>query len=115
MKKRLAVGGLGAVAVGFTAMIVWAAAEKGLMQGFGVVLAERWGVVALADLYLGFIFVAAWIFAVEQRRRTALAWTVALFFLGNLATILYLMVRILRSDDWREALLGSAPPTTKVS
>lgn len=42
----------------FLATIVWAASEKGLIEGFGLVLAERWGVVGILDLYLGFLVIA---------------------------------------------------------
>lgn len=103
---------LGLLVVAFTGLIVWAGSEKGLSEGFRVVLAERWGVVALADLYLGFMIAAAWVFALESRRITATLWTVALFALGNPVLLIYFWLRLGRLGTVRAALLGTATNST---
>lgn len=99
------------LATAFLATIVWAAMEKGLFEGFGLVLAERWGVVGIADLYLGFLVIAGWMAACERRVSSAVAWIVGLFLLGNLITLLYVAVRAWRASTWREVFVPARTPT----
>jgi uncharacterized BrkB/YihY/UPF0761 family membrane protein len=44
-------------------LIVWASLEKNVLEIFKVMWAERWGIVTLLDLYLGFLIAGAWIVA----------------------------------------------------
>lgn len=41
------------LAVVLIALIVWASVEKHVLEIFRVMLAERWGIVTLIDLYAG--------------------------------------------------------------
>ncbi|MEQ8821980.1 MAG: hypothetical protein RLY93_17230 [Sumerlaeia bacterium] len=94
------------LAAGFTGSIVWASAESDVLAGFGALLDYRWGWVATIDLYLGFLFVIAWIGAIERPRWTVPIWALGLLLLGNLVTLIYLAMRLWRSPDVRTALLG---------
>jgi len=85
-----AVGGLALVG-----LIVWAMGADD--RGLGVVLSEMmrepWSVVPLSDLYLGFFIAAAVIVLFERRLWVGLLWAVPVFFLGNVVTAAWLVVR----------------------
>ena len=76
--------------------IYWALEADG--RGLGVVLAEMfaapWTVVTLIDLYLGFAIAAAMMLLVEKNRLIALFWALPVFFLGNVWTALWLVIRL---------------------
>jgi hypothetical protein len=55
--------------------------------------------VTLLDLYIGFAIVAAAIYAAESGKPVAVLWIVAILFLGNLITLIWLIQRILRSPS----------------
>jgi hypothetical protein len=73
--------------------IAWAMSKAPFWASFGAIVADPWGLVTLADLYLGFFACAAIIALAERRAGVALAWIVALFVLGNLVTGLWLALR----------------------
>jgi hypothetical protein len=74
-------------------LIVRASLEKSVIVIFEQLLAERWGVVTLIDLYAGFAFVILWIGVCERKWTRTLAWTIAIMGLGNLATLAYIALR----------------------
>lgn len=65
------------------------------LSGFDNVLAEPWGVVTLMDVMLGGVCMGAVIFAYESDKRVALAWTVAIFPLGHVVSVAWLLWRFL--------------------
>lgn len=79
------------------AMIVASSLEMSLWQGLKATVDTRWGITTMVDLYAGLAVVAGWIAWRERSvARTAL-WIVALGLLGNLATLVYLLIACLRS------------------
>ncbi|GMV26517.1 MAG: hypothetical protein AMXMBFR58_25480 [Phycisphaerae bacterium] len=88
-------------------LIVWASLEKHVLEIFKVMLAERWGIVTLIDLYGGFVVTATWICVLERRAWRAVPWLVAMFFLGNLATAIYVVFRAWRARNIRDIFIGA--------
>lgn len=80
----------------FSASVFWAlgAEPRGTMEVLAALFADPWTVVTFLDLYLGFLIIAAVIFFFEQSRRTAFFWAVPIFFLGNIWTVIWLIVRL---------------------
>lgn len=88
---------LAAGALTLAALIAWAFATGApFWESFGAVAANPWGLVGLADLYLGFLVSAVVIALVEGNRISAATWIVALFFLGNIASAIWLALRLRR-------------------
>lgn len=75
------------------AAIAVAVHHSDVITGLQRVIAHPWGVVTLLDLGVGLLFVAAWIAVVEPRPRCAAGWIIALFLLGNVVTLVYLLWR----------------------
>ena len=67
--------------------------------------ADPWGLATLVDLLIGLVLVSAWIFVLEPRRGAWLAWTISLFLLGNISTVIFFAVRIRHSESLRTWLL----------
>lgn len=93
------------LAIVLIGLIVWASLEKHVLEIFKVMLAERWGIVTLIDLYGGFVVTATWICVLERRAWRAAPWLVAIFFLGNLATAIYVVFRACRSRSIRDMFM----------
>ena len=56
--------------------------------------ADPWGVVALIDLYLGFVFLAVLIWLFERNKLIALAFILPLPFLGNIWAAVWIVWRL---------------------
>ena len=82
------------LAAGFAVLIVWAALTADFAASFAIITADPWGVVSLADLYLGFVLFAAIIVAVDGARAASIGWVVALMVLGNLVAAVWLILRL---------------------
>lgn len=80
--------------VGLTLLIVFAALEAPINESFGRITQDLWGWTTLADLYLGFILIAVIIAYFEEKPSIALFWILPLFFLGNLWSALWLVLRL---------------------
>lgn len=78
------------------ALIVWAAASAGqsLSEAVAWLVSGPWGVVTLADLYLGFAILAVLIWMLEPDRRIALLFILPLPLLGNVWAALWMVVRL---------------------
>jgi hypothetical protein len=87
---RILFAGLG---LGFAALIVWASLNADFGQSFDAIASDPWGVVSLADLYLGFFIFAAFVFLVDGVRPASFAWVIALMVLGNALAVVWLVVR----------------------
>lgn len=57
-------------------------------------MANRWGQVTLADLYLGFFLSAIVIASFEKSPLTAALWILPIPFIGNLWTGIWFLVRL---------------------
>lgn len=83
----------GALGVGFAALIVWASMNANFGESFTAIAADPWGIVSLADLYLGFLIFAVFVFLVDGARPASFAWVIALMFLGNVLAVIWLVLR----------------------
>ncbi len=72
-------------------LIVWAATRAAISEDAATMTDLPWGVVALADLYLGLLFVGIWIGFRERGTVPILLWLAALVILGNVATAAYVV------------------------
>ncbi|MBT9292018.1 hypothetical protein [Prosthecodimorpha staleyi] len=98
-----------AAAAVFAGVIVWASRRADLFASFATVAADPWGLVALIDLYLGFVVTTGLVAAFERRVGVVLAFVVALFVLGNLATLGWVAWRA--PSIARRLAASAAPPT----
>lgn len=76
-----------------TIMIGLAAFEASIFQSFARITQDLWGWVTLFDLYLGFILIAVFIAHIERDAWVAILWIIPLFFLGNIWSALWFVVR----------------------
>ncbi|MEO1252063.1 MAG: DUF1475 family protein [Pseudomonadota bacterium] len=83
-------------ALALAAAIVWAvgADDRGLGPVLAEMLSEPWTIVTLIDLYLGFFIGAVVIFLFEKSWPARLFWAAPVFFLGNVWTALWLLIRL---------------------
>jgi hypothetical protein len=79
------------------AAILIAGSQSNVLAGLRYVIANPWGVVTLLDLGVGLLFVAVWLALVEPNPWRAAAWIAALFILGNVVTLAYLLSRTCRA------------------
>ena len=87
------------------ATILHASAQSHVLDGLRHLIANPWGVVTLLDLGIGLLFVAIWLALVEPNPWAAAAWIIALFLLGNVVTLAYLLSRTCRARNLRERVL----------
>lgn len=83
------------------------ASHHNLWASLWHLLADPWGVVTLLDLSVGLLFVAAWIGIVEPRPWCAAGWIVALFILGNVITLVFLLWRTRDARRFADLFLPS--------
>lgn len=81
------------------AAIVWASmtANQSLAEAVGWLVSKPWGVVSLIDLYLGFVFIAIFIWILEPDKRIALLFILPLPVLGNIWPALWVVWRLKRA------------------
>jgi hypothetical protein len=72
-------------------LIVWAFTQAPFWASFGHIMSMPWGYVSLVDLYLGFLCTYVVIYLNEPSKKIAFLWMVAIFFLGNLVTALWVV------------------------
>lgn len=79
----------------FAGSIIWGFADgRSVVPLLEIMLAEPWGVVTLADLYLGFVLVAGIIILLEPNRTTGIAWGASVVILGNVITAAWIVFRL---------------------
>ncbi len=81
------------------------ASEHSLWHSLQYLLADPWGLVTLLDLSVGLIVIAAWMALLEPRPLCASVWIVALFLLGNVVTLIFLLWRTRRAQTFAELFL----------
>ena len=77
-------------------LIVWAmmTAGQSLPEAIAWLVSGPWGVVTLADLYLGFALLAVLIWLVEPDKRIALLFILPLPVLGNVWAAVWVALRL---------------------
>ena len=85
---------IAALGIGLTVLIVLAALEAPINESFGRITEDLWGWTALVDLYLGFILIAIVIAVFEENKGVALFWIVPLFFLANIWSALWFVLKL---------------------
>ncbi len=76
-----------------TGLIVWAMMVGDFSAAGDFLLGKPWGIVAMTDLYLGFLLIALVIYLAEPDKRIALIWIVPIFVLGNIVVALWFVLR----------------------
>lgn len=84
---------IGALGLVLTGLIVWAMMVGDFSAAGDFLLGKPWGIVAMVDLYLGFLLIAVVIFLAEPDKRIALVWIVPIFVLGNIVVALWFVLR----------------------
>ncbi len=92
------------------AAILIASGHSNVLVGLRYVIADPWGVTTLLDLGVGLLFVAVWLAVVEPKPWRAAAWIAALFILGNMVTLAYLLSRTCQARQLRDLFLPSNQP-----
>lgn len=77
------------------------------LEGLNRLLANPWGLVTLVDLSISLLFIATWLAVMEPRPLSALAWIIALFLLGNVVTLVYLLCRTRYTRHFADLFLPS--------
>lgn len=77
-------------------LLCWGAYQSIGWAGFDRVVAEPWGFVTLADLFLGGLAMAAVIFVNESNWQRAVLWIVPIFFLGHTVSALWVIQWLVR-------------------
>lgn len=85
-----------ALASAFAALIVHATGRAAIGQSFAAMVADPWGLVALVDLYLGFLVTAVVVALFEDRAWKTAAFVAALLVLGNVVSLAWLAWRLPR-------------------
>lgn len=75
------------------AAIARAATQADIFVSFAMISADPWGLVAIVDLYLGFLLMAVVIQVFEGHAIRALLWIIPLVLFGNIVAALWLIVR----------------------
>jgi hypothetical protein len=81
------------LALAFAALIVWASLKGDFRAEGAWLTSHAWGIVSLADLYIGFL-ISAVVIALFEKPKIAAMWIIPLPFLGNLWTLVWLAVRL---------------------
>lgn len=77
-------------ALAFTGLIIWAAARASLADGFRDLTDDPWGIVTLADVYIGLAVAAIVAWRLEPRRWAGPLWAFAILALGNAVTLAFI-------------------------
>lgn len=80
--------------------IVWAAVDSSLSAGMSHLLADRWGVVTLVDVYTGGLVVAVWMKLWVRSWIAWGLWVIAIAGLGHFTSVTFLVWRALRAPDF---------------
>ena len=86
--------GLIALGMAFLGLVIWASVTASFFASFAAITADAWGLVTLADLYLGFILIGCVVWAVEGPGLRAALIALLILVLGNVVTAVWLGVRL---------------------
>ncbi|TDH38209.1 hypothetical protein E2A64_03560 [Pseudohoeflea suaedae] len=82
------------LALAFAVLIVWAIGTGTFSEAGAWLVSEPWGLVSMADLYLGFLLSSTVIFFFERRWWVAALWIFPIPFLGNVWTAVWFVLRL---------------------
>lgn len=107
MKIEMILSGLLAVALLILLLgcIVWASMESDVFVGLEQLMANRWGLTTLVDIYIALTFIGVWIGVMENSVIKGVVWTISLYLLGNVATLIYFIYRATKSSSFSEIFL----------
>jgi hypothetical protein len=105
--KSITIAFLAILLTTLTGFIVWASIESNVLTGFREVLSSRWGMATLVDIYISLTFIGIWIGVIEKSVTKGIIWTLSLYFWGNIATLIYIILRVLKSSKPTEIFLPS--------
>lgn len=83
---------LGALGIAMSALIVWAMTQKSMGDSFGPILSDPWGIVAIADLYLGLLIIVGFVYSTCESKLKASIWSVLVLSFGNPISVLYILL-----------------------
>jgi hypothetical protein len=103
-----------ALGLGLLGLILWASLTGQDIHGTifdqgGVILSLPWGLMTMADLYVGFVLFAIIMFIAEKSWISGLMWSLPLLVLGNVWAALWLVIRLpslvrrINRPDWPES------------
>lgn len=81
------------VSLAFAALILWAVVKGDFRVEGAWLVSHPWGIVSLADLYIGFLVSAVFI-GFFEKPKAALFWIIPIPFLGNVWTLVWLAFRL---------------------
>lgn len=91
-----------------TAALAWGFTVGHFWTEGAVLVSLPWGVITLIDFYTGATLFCCWVAYREQSAWKTIAWTMAVFLLGNLMTSLYVLLALRSSGrDARTFWMGS--------
>lgn len=103
---RIVAGGVVIACLGtLAALCAVAMDDRPVLVAIAALARDPWGLATLADLAAGLLLAAAWMTAVEARPRRLLLWLPLLCLLGNMATCIFLLVRLGKAGTLRAWLL----------
>jgi len=97
--------------LGLIGCIIWASMSGSVLVALRDMIATPWGATTLFDLFVGLGAVAVWIALLERKWQCALLWIVFLPLLGNVVTLIYFTVRLVRHNEISVAFLGARVET----
>lgn len=105
MRRAIVLAALGSASM--IALIVRAVVVGSFWHEGGLLFAVPWGIVTLADLYVGFALFSGWVIFREKSTPLALASVALAMTLGNAFTAAYVLGALLRSrGSWSRFWLG---------
>ena len=81
------------LSLAFAGLIVWAVTTGDFRAEGAWLVSHAWGIVSLADLYIGFLICAV-IIALFEKPKAAALWIIPIPFLGNVWTLVWLAHRL---------------------
>lgn len=95
-KEHVIAGGkmksfLGLIASLFAIGVYWAMGEKPLFESGALLISDPWGIITLADLYIGFLLFIIFMFKTVPKKTYLCLWVPSLLLLGNLVSLVYII------------------------
>lgn len=87
------------------AAIFVALGHGNVWEGLSRLVTDPWGVVTLLDLSVALLFIATWMAVMEPQPIRATVWIVALFILGNMVTLVFLLCRTRKAERFSDLFL----------
>ena len=84
------------VLVSMLVVVFWASSEVSLWDTPKEVVGHPWFIVSLVDVYWGFLTFYCWVFYLERKAITKIAWLIGILLLGNIAVATYALMRLFK-------------------